>query len=153
MPELRKSKIQSWFQFKGLRTMYHQPVQADDTARVFTVVDRHNNKKKATSNEFYVAAALDELGLEFEFQISVFGGRRISGGFVLDFLVMTRPNPTPVWVHGEHWHTGEQSEQDAAAIAAVEQFGQGGFNPSVVIWGSESSSQQLAYNTVRRLLF
>lgn len=152
MAEIRKTKIQGHFQFPGLRTLYHQAQTKDEVSKIYTVVDRHNNKKKATSNEYYVARALDELGFEYEFQMSVQGGKRIAGGHVLDFLVMTRPLPTPLWVHGEHWHTGAQAEDDQEAMAAVENFGRGRYAKQVVIWGSESSSAQMAMSTVRRKL-
>ena len=132
--------------------MWHQAPTKDEVSKIYTVIDRHNNKKKATSNEYFVAQALDELGFEYEFQMSVMGGKRISGGHVLDFLVMTRPNPTPVWVHGEHWHTGKDAEDDNDAMQAVEEFGRGSYNKQVVIWGSESSSYQMALSTVRRYL-
>jgi hypothetical protein len=145
----RKSKIQSHFQFKGLRTLYHQPVRSDETSRIYTVTDMKGNTKKATSNEFFVAQALTEQKLEFEFQMSIAGGRGMAFGIVLDFLVMTMPQPTPVWVHGEHWHQGAKRAKDLADMQRVEAYGQGAYAKGVEIWGNESSTIELARLAVR----
>ena len=120
------------------------------STRIYSGTDAQGTTKKATSNEFYVAAALKSVGLEFQFQLSISGGRQMSGGIVLDFLVLTTPLPTPVWVHGEHWHQGNRRANDIKAMQTVETVMAGQSNPGVEIWGSESSDAELAMNAVRR---
>ena len=56
---------------------------------------------KASSNEAHLAQAFDTVKLEYRFQEAFFGGKRLRGGVVVDFIVYTKPLPTPVWVHGE----------------------------------------------------
>lgn len=148
-PKLRRSKLTSR-QFKGLRTLYHQPARADDLERIYKVTDASGSTRKATSNEKYVADALDKLNLEYDFQMSVAGGRTLAFGIVLDFLVHTRPQNTPVWVHGEHWHQGAKRASDIRAMQTVESYGQGTYRKGVEIWGDESNDPQRALMAVRR---
>lgn len=51
--------------------------------------------------------------LVFEFQSSVMGGRRVSGGAVLDFLIYgLSANGIICWrIQGEYWHAGPDVEQ------------------------------------------
>lgn len=149
MAELRKSKIQSHFQFKGLRSLYHQPVQADDTKRTYYVTDVEGNTKKATSNEYFVSKAFDENDLDYIFQMSIAGGRGMAFGMVLDFLVYTTPLPTPVWVHGAYWHGGAQREKDIRSMEVVQSYGQGAYAQGVEIWGDESDTLEKARLAVR----
>ena len=149
MPKLRQSILTNR-QFRGLRTVYNTPPKADDAARIYTVVDMTGARKKATSNEKYVANALDKLDLKYQFQMAVGGGRGRAFGRVLDFLVMTRPMPTPLWVHGEHWHQGAQRASDLRAMEEVDMFGQGEYAKGVEIWGNESDEPDKALNAVRR---
>jgi len=55
---------------------------------------------------------LDKRKIVFEFQSSVMGGRRISGGAVLDFLIYgLSANGVLIWrIQGEYWHTGPDVE-------------------------------------------
>lgn len=149
MAKLRRSVL-TQRQFKGLRTLYHQPARQDDQERIYRVTDATGATKKASSNEKYVADALAQLNLGFTFQMSVAGGRSLAFGIVLDFLVHTSPQPTPVWVHGEHWHQGSQRAADLRAQQTVEDFGQGAYRKGVEIWGNESDTQIRAMNAVRR---
>ena len=148
--KLRKSRIQSWFQFKGFQSLYNRKPMSEDVSRIYTVEDSTGKVAKATSNEFWVAEALRQVGLDFQFQLSIAGGRGVAFGVVLDFLVLTTPNPTPVWVHGEHWHMGTKRMDDLRAMDTVSNYMRGQVNPGVEIWGSESSNLELASQAVRR---
>lgn len=150
MPKLRKSRIQSHFQFKGLRSVYHQPVRKDDVSRIYKVTDSLGVTKKASSNEFWVATALQNFKMEFEFQVSINQGKMMAFGIVLDFLVETTPLPTPMWVHGEFWHSGKQRQEDIDQMQQVQDAMKGQSNPGVEIWGAESSNLELATLAVRR---
>ena len=149
MAKLRKSVLTNR-SFPGLQTVYNTPPKEDDAARIYYVTDMTGATKKATSNEKYIADALAKLNLTFQFQMSVGGGRGRAFGVVLDFLVMTRPQPTPVWVHGEYWHQGAKRASDIRAMEKVETFGQGNYRKGVEIWGNESDEPDKALHAVRR---
>ena len=149
MAKLRKSVLTNRAG-PGLRTIYNTPPKQDDAARVYRVTDITGQTKKATSNEKFIADALTKFNLAFQFQMSVGGGRSQSFGIVLDFLVMTRPMPTPLWVHGEFWHQGAQRAADLRAMVTVDTFGQGNYARGVEIWGNESDEPEKAMNAVRR---
>lgn len=141
-----KSRLQSHFYFAGLQSNLMAPPQEDDMDRDYVVQDM-----KATSNEYWVAKALDRIGLEYTFQLSLGGGRR-AFGMVLDFLVKTVPLPTPVWVHGEHWHMGDRRAKDLRQMTMVSELMGGEVAQPVEIWGTESNNENAAYAAVRRTL-
>lgn len=143
---ISKAKLQNHFYISGLVSNLITPAQEDDLLRDFVVAD-----KKATSNEYYVAEALTELGFQYEFQMS-FAGGKVAFGMVLDFLVYTVPLPTPVWVHGEHWHMGDRRAKDIRQMQLVEEMMGGQINIPVEIWGSESEDKASAMRTVRSKL-
>lgn len=106
--------------------------------------------KKATSYEYFVSKAFDKIGLEYIFQMSYFGGRSLRGGIVLDFLVFTKPLPTPTWVHGEYWHMGKQRTIDLMQQATMFLFMAGEAAMGKVLWGEDVKTEDLALNTVKR---
>lgn len=65
------------------------------------------------------AAALVKYGWQFEYQVSLFGGRDVQGGTVVDFIVYTVPLPTPVYVGAEYWHSGERAEREKVLFALI----------------------------------
>lgn len=150
--QLRKSTIQDHFQYGKLRTTYMAPPQEDDDQRVYVVTDMRGRTSKASSNEYNVAQALENLNLEFKFQLSVAGGRSLAFGIVLDFLVETAPLPTPVWVHGEYWHQGNKRAKDLRQQDIVREYMQGGILEPVEIWGEESDSVARAEAALREKL-
>ena len=125
--------------------------QEDDTSRTVFVTDSYGKTSKASTNEFNVAAALKTLKFSFRFQVSIAGGKGRAFGLVLDFLVETVPRPTPLWVHGEHWHTGEKRMKDLRQQDTVREYLQGEVNPAVEIWGTESKTEEdaLLYTRMR----
>lgn len=142
-----KTKIQP-FIIGRLESVYgdwfYQP---DEEDRKYVV-----QGKKATKNEYNVAAALEILELDYIFQLSIAGGRMFAFGIVLDFLVMTVPLPTPIWVHSEYWHRGERRAEDIRQQQTVEDFMEGQINPSIEIWADESETVEQALSTLRRVL-
>lgn len=56
---------------------------------------------------------LEKRKLVFEFQTSLMGGRRVSGGAVMDFLIYgLSANGIMCWrIQGEYWHTGPDVER------------------------------------------
>jgi len=109
------------------------------------VMDYLVHGKSATSNEYFVAAALDKLGIQFLFQVSYWGGRSLRGGQVLDFLVWN-PLETPVQVFGEYWHSGLLGSKDRLKLAQLQML----FDvPIVILWGNETDSFQDALSAVR----
>jgi len=102
---------------------------------------------KASNYEWRVAIALDKLRLPYMFQFEVMGGRTKRGGLVLDFLVLTVPLSTPVWVNGEYWHSGEQDSEDKLVQAIINQYPD--FAEAVVLWGEQLQTEQDAYSAVK----
>lgn len=149
---LRQSTIQDHFVYRKLRTMYFFTPQKDDNQRVYLVRDKRGKESQATLNEYNVALALEELGFTFIFQLSVAGGRSLAFGIVLDFLVDTAPLPTPLWVHGEYWHKGDQRKRDLEQQEVVKNYMQGSILEPIEIWGDESESKSAAVQALRRKL-
>jgi hypothetical protein len=50
--------------------------------------------------------------IEFDYQVDVAGGKSVSGGSVLDFLMYTDPLWTPVNIKGVYWHSGYNALDD-----------------------------------------
>lgn len=143
---LEKSTIQDHFYFRGLSTSYMRAPQEDDEDRIFLV-----KGMKATKNEYNVALALDKLDFEYKFQMAT-ASKGQTGTVILDFLVETDPLPTPLWVHGEHWHMGDRRARDLRAQQTVDEFLGGGALAPVELWGDETETETLALNAVRRAL-
>jgi hypothetical protein len=148
---LRKSQLQNHFMFKKLVSPFMTPPQEDDADRTVYVTDSNGKTSKASKNEYYVAKALLKLGLQFQFQVTIAGGRQQAFGIVLDFLVMTVPMPTPLWVHGEHWHSGARRAKDLRQQDKVREEMQGAVNEPKEIWGSESDTEERAFVAVRNI--
>lgn len=145
----KEAKLQSHFKFGSLSTVYHKPPRADDSLRRYYVEDSREVTQKATSNEYWVSQALDELKVEYIFQMSIDGGRQMAFGLVLDFLLLTDPLPTPLWVHGDHWHTGSRKAKDIRQQQIVDDYMHGQIAPAIEIWGGESSSKEMAVIAIR----
>jgi hypothetical protein len=149
---LRESTLQDHFQYRKLQTMYMAQPQEDDANRKFYVEDSRGRVSRASSNEYNVAQALENLGYDFQFQLSIAGGRSLAFGIVLDFLVETAPLPTPLWVHGEYWHQGDRRKRDLEQMEVVKQYMEGGILEPVEIWGMESETVAMATTALRRKL-
>ena len=105
---------------------------------------------KASKNEWHVAQALDRVRIEYKFQEAFFGGRRLRGGVVVDFIVYTRPLPTPLWVHGEYWHRNKRTLIDEYQYALIFYMMRGQLAQPEIIWGRECDTYEKALATIRR---
>ena len=102
----------------------------------------------ATSLEYYIAVALNKYNLDFEFQVSLNGGWFKPGGQVLDFLVHTKPLPTPLEANGNYWHRDPsyelfQSAQIKMILGPM-------YADLIIIWGEEADTQDKAFQAVRK---
>lgn len=109
------------------------------------------DQKVDSENEWNVGRALQKLGLEFDFQ-HYLGGAGVRGSVIIDFLVYTPIKPTPLFVHGEYWHTGAMAMEDTLKLQMVNQKMRGVWNDAVIIWGNECETEQEALQTVRQKL-
>ena len=66
----------------------------------------------ASVEEWRVSQSLTKFGWDFVYQQAIAGGRNLRGGQVIDFLVMTVPKNTALYVQGEYWHGSKQQEKD-----------------------------------------
>jgi hypothetical protein len=108
--------------------------------------------KRATSYEYNVAMAMNYYKIGYIFQVQYFGGRRLRGGFVVDFMAFTVPFPTPVWVNGNYWHSGPRALEDFFQQALVGEALAGEIQRPVIFWGEDSYTFDAAKLAVRREL-
>ena len=101
--------------------------------------------------EYNVAKALDEMGLEYAYQ-KYLGASEEWGTFIIDFLVYTLPKPTPLFVHGEYWHSGKFAADEALKLADIDMRMRGTWAQSVVIWEHECEDEDQAFNSLREKL-
>jgi hypothetical protein len=72
-----------------------------------------------SKEEWYISKALDRMGMGYQYQYPVNGGRE-RGGYMVDFVVFTVPLWTMIEPEGNHWHTGELGSDDKKRDADVE---------------------------------
>ena len=102
-------------------------------------------------NEANVAKALDRLNIDYAYQY-YFGELGIRGSQIIDFLLYTVPKPTPLFVHGEYWHTGVFSAEEAFKEADIEAKMRGTWADVVIIWEHECETEDQAFNSLREKL-
>lgn len=107
-----------------------------------------HGQKAGSKPEWYVGIALVKLGWSFDFQLSYFGGRAVAGGMVLDFLVKTLPDPTPIFVQGAYWHSGKRQEVDALQIANMRQAFGGRMRNPILLEEKDLANPDAAYDTL-----
>lgn len=104
--------------------------------------------KQATDIEERVAISLAKYKWDYEFQAEYMGGRRLLGGQVIDFVVNTVPQPTPVWVQGEYWHAKAVTDKDKLDRELMFVAMKGYFAPPVVLWGADLETQEESDNLI-----
>jgi len=103
---------------------------------------------EANIPEYNVALALDKFKIPYEFQVWIRGGRTLRGGLVVDFVVYN-PFEQPVEIFGEYWHSGQLGADDRLKlIMEFKQYKK----QTIIIWGSEAETPELAENAVRTKL-
>ena len=103
--------------------------------------------------EAIVSKALETMGWDFEYQYPVFGGRRVKGGIVLDWLVYTKPRPTPLFGQGKYWHNlGQRPETDRIQMAKLRSRLRRYFAPAKEIWDYEAPDVDTAMRNLTRIL-
>ena len=106
-----------------------------------------------SSIEYNVGIALKRLKIGYFYQYPVLGGRGHRGGTVIDFLVMTVPLPTPLYVQGGYWHGGgEKTEEDSWLMNQVRSaLGNGASDPKE-IWEQDCLTIDDAMSNLKRIL-
>lgn len=102
--------------------------------------------------EWRVALALERLGIPFEFQKPISGGRRVRGGQVIDFWIYTAPYPTPCFVQGEYWHNRKTEMEDLLKQDRVQRIFKGQVMPNLILEEKDLGSANAAYTLLRRKL-
>lgn len=111
--------------------------------------------KPDSKEEWWFGKALMTLQKEFDYQVSLGGGRARSGGQILDFLVHTVPLYTPVFIQGKYWHSGKYGTSDEYKIARCQtllkiQWGINAAYPEQ-IWSQFMKSEDEVLHIVRNL--
>jgi hypothetical protein len=108
--------------------------------------------KEATDIEYRVAVSLSKYKWNFEFQVPYLGGREIMGGQVVDFVVLTLPLPTPLWVQGEYWHETAVTDRDKLNREFMFAQMHGTFAPPIILWGIDLETQEESDETILKTL-
>ena len=110
-------------------------------------------KPVAGAFEAIVSKALETMGWDFEYQKPLFGGRRVKGGLILDWLVYTRPRPTPLFGQGKYWHNlGQRPETDRIQMAKLRSRLRRYFAGAKEIWDYEAPDVDTAMRNLTRIL-
>jgi hypothetical protein len=122
-----------------------------DTPAEPPVEQMYIQNKKASAPEWRVGKALDRLGVKYQFQKSILGGR-VPGGQVLDYYIYTVPLPTPLNVQGEYSHRLAKGYTDALKANQTNELFDNSANPLVLVWERELGSVDQAYMTLKQKL-
>jgi len=106
--------------------------------------------KQASSYEYNVAWALEKTQIPYIFQFEFFGGRDVRGGLVVDFLALTHPLSTPIWVNGGFWHKGKRAAEDEYQQTLLFFVARGELNRPVVLWDQDCNTKEAALSAIRR---
>ena len=91
-------------------------------------------QKPDSKEEWWIGAALWELGWTFDFQEIAGGVTRLLGTTVIDFLVHTVPKATPLFYDGPYYHGQAQvREQDHMKRVLLWQQNQNRYNMPIVV--------------------
>jgi hypothetical protein len=110
-----------------------------------------NGIKVDSINEMFIALGLDKMKLEYAYQYYL-GGAGIRGSQIIDFLVYTDPKPTPLQIQGEYWHGGTRAADEALKEADINARMRGTWANVIMIYESECSTEEDAFNTLQEKL-
>lgn len=134
-PEIKPKKAQ-------LSRMQLKPEKALEPEVLGPVQGRQAGSRE----EWRLAQALNERRIPFQYQVSVFGGTRVRGGQVIDFVVYL-PYAQPVQVFGAYYHSNYKSAEERFGVSRIEQrYGR----PVIIIWDYDLESVEEARQAVRR---
>ena len=102
-----------------------------------------------STNEGYLARALDFYNWSFDYQVPFRGGR-VQGGAVLDFVVQTEPLRTPVLLNGVAWHGQKKKENDDFIMQTLVQNSAGRYSEPVIVLDTEVPTYPAAQAWVLR---
>lgn len=95
-------------------------------------------KQPGSREEWRVYLSLLKYKVEFEFQVPIFGGSAVIGGFIIDYVVYD-PFPNALEVNSEYWHSAEMRPSEALKLAALTAM----FNRApYVVWGKDLQTQE-----------
>lgn len=105
-----------------------------------------------SKEEWWIAKALNRLGISYTYQYPVQGGRA-RGGYLVDFVVNTVPLATMIEPVGNHWHTGELGSDDLKRQADVEAVMQSFCRiPIVNLWIPDLLDEETVFQKLQREL-
>ena len=95
-------------------------------------------KRPGSREEWRVYLSLLKYKVQFEFQVSVYGGRAVVGGYIIDFVVYN-PFPCALEVNGEYWHSADMRPSEQLKLNALTAI----FNREpYVVWGKDLQTQE-----------
>jgi len=107
-------------------------------------------QKPRSLEEWFTARALWALKLFFIYQYQLFGGTRLRGGIVIDFLVKVAPKWIPLEVQSARWHTGKFGSNERFRIARIERE----LGTKVrFVWEDQLTNLGDAISAVRRAIY
>ncbi len=105
-----------------------------------------------SKEEWWIAKALNRIGIPYTYQYPVAGGRQ-RGGYLVDFVVNTVPLATMIEPVGNHWHTGELGADDKKRQADVEDHMQDFCKtPIELLWIPDLLDEETVYLKLKELL-
>lgn len=101
-----------------------------------------------SKEEWRVALALEKHGVQFAYQQSIYGGRALRGGQVVDFILYL-PYAQPLQVFGNYWHRNEMSQRDSFNLERIRQVFR---RECWVLWAEQLQTQAQADEAIASLL-
>jgi hypothetical protein len=101
-----------------------------------------------SKEEARVAVALNSLQVKYRFHVQLQGGHRLRRGLELDFLVSTKPLPTPILVQGSYWHTGIHADHFDTERINADYAGR--YAQVVEMWDYDLTSVTAALSLIRK---
>ncbi len=99
--------------------------------------------------EWYVSQALKQLKFNYVYQYSIANGENVAGGYLIDFLVYTDPQPTPLEVHASYWDTLHRRADDFRWNRINKWFG-GQINEPIILDADLINSTREAVQMLRK---
>lgn len=92
--------------------------------------------------EYRVALSLTKFHWQFLYQYPIFGGRQVRGGQVVDFMVITTPLMTPLFVQGSYWHNSTRAKQDDWNLLVLNSYFRGIYAEAVQVYEDQLQTQE-----------